>query len=68
MLAGGNGQLSARIIQELLRGGFKVTAGKSAEHYHYFLEHMQIVNVALLSSHLFLMCGCAATCVGMLKP
>ncbi|KAL0030841.1 hypothetical protein WJX77_009090 [Trebouxia sp. C0004] len=26
-VAGGNGQLSARIIQELLRGGFKVTAG-----------------------------------------
>ncbi len=33
MLAGGNGQLSARIIQELLRGGFKVTAGKSADYH-----------------------------------
>ena len=28
--AGGNGQLSARIIQELLRNGYKVTAGTLA--------------------------------------
>ncbi len=47
MLVGGNGQLSARIIQELLRGGFKVTAGKSAEHYIETLEPMQIVNVGV---------------------